>query len=107
MSAVFEIKQNDSSPKLVYKLAPPVPLGGATAVFNMYPVTAPKGTSPLSREPAIIEDPDGALGFEFTTSHTAVSGVFWGEFEVTYSDGTVESFPNRGYIDIKIRPDLG
>jgi len=107
MSTDFLIKQNDTSPKLVYVLDPPVPLGGATAVFNMYPVSAPKGTSPLNRVPALIEDPDGALGHVFTADQTSVAGVFWGEFEVTYADESVETFPNKGYITIKIGHDLG
>lgn len=107
MGADFEIKRNDTSPALVYVLDPPVPLGGATAVFNMYPVSAPRGTPPLNREPATIEDPDGVLGFTFLAAHTAVSGVFWGEFEVTYADGAVETFPTKGYITIKIGYDLG
>ena len=107
MSAVFEIKRNDTSPQLVYELDPPVPLGGADVVFNMCPASAPRGTAPLEREPATIEDPAGVLGFTFTSAQTAVAGIFWGEFEVTYADGSVETFPSKGHITIKIGHDLG
>lgn len=107
MGTDFEIKRNDTSPQLIYKLKPAVPLGGASAVFNMYPVSAPKGTAPLAREPATIEDPDGVLGFAFSAAQTAVSGIYWGEFEITHVDGAVETFPTKGYITIKIGYDLG
>jgi len=106
MSNVFYIKRGDTSPKMVYTLDPPVALGGASAVFNMRPVTN-SGADAIDRAPANIEDVAGVLSFEFTSAHTAATGVFWGEFEVTYADAAVETFPNIGYIVVKVVADLG
>lgn len=35
------------------------------------------------------------------------AGTFRAEFEATFSDGRVETYPNDSYIAVKILPDLG
>lgn len=106
MSNTFYIKRGDTSPKLVYTLEKVASLVGATAVFNMRPVTA-RGADRIERAAATIEDTGGVLGFAFTEPQTAVAGVYHGEFEVTYGDSTIETFPNTGYITVKVHADLG
>lgn len=106
MSNTFYIKQNDTSPKLVYTLDTEINLAGATAVFNLRPITA-RGASPIERASATIEDTKGVLGYAFAAAQTSVAGVYHGEFEVTYGDSTIETFPNTGYITVKVHADLG
>lgn len=105
MGNTFYIKQNDTSPALVYTLPKKINLTGATAVFNMKPITVPEAT-PIERAPATISS-DNKLGFEFEASHTALPGVYRGEFEITYADASVETYPNTGFITIKVTRDLG
>jgi hypothetical protein len=38
---------------------------------------------------------------------TDTAGTYWAEFEVTFGDGRVETYPNRGYLTVNIEPDLG
>lgn len=43
----------------------------------------------------------------FVPSEVANDGSYVGEFVVTYTDGKIETFPNVGYIDIRINKNLG
>lgn len=43
----------------------------------------------------------------FLSSHTAKIGDYKAEFEVSYPNGRVETFPNDGYIKVRILKDLG
>jgi hypothetical protein len=104
MSGTFYIKRNDTSPKLIYTLSPPVNLTAASVVFNM---RDRNGGAVIARAAATVEDAAGVVGFAFTSTHTAVAGLFSAEFEITYADTTVETFPNQGYILIRISEDLG
>lgn len=105
MSEQFTIKRGDTSPQLIYTLSPSVNLVGASAVFNM---SAIGGGAVIDRVAASIEDSAaGVVGFAFTSAQTANAGTFWGEFEITYSDGKIETYPNNGYLSINIKPDLG
>ena len=38
----------------------------------------------------------------FAPSEVANDGSYFGEIEVTYTDGKIETFPNTGYIDVRI-----
>jgi hypothetical protein len=40
-------------------------------------------------------------------SDTAEVGSYLAEFEVTYTDSTVETFPNDKYIRVEIIDDIG
>jgi hypothetical protein len=102
--ADFNIKQNDTSPGLEYTVAPATPMVGASAVFSM---RVRGGAVIVSREAATIENTTiGVLRYPFKASETAATGDFIGEFEVTYADSTVETFPNSTYIDITILGEI-
>lgn len=106
MIATFHLKQNDTSPALLYRLDPAVNLAGATVVFNMRPRGG--GTVVVDREAASIEgDPaNGVVRYDWDAADTAAAGRFEAEFEVTYSDGTVETFPNNDFIVVQIGGDI-
>lgn len=106
MSGTFTIKRGDSSPSLGYKLSPKTNLTGASVVFNMYPA-GPSGPAAIDSATAVIEDAvEGIVRYDFSSTDTANSGTAYAEFEVTYSDSTVETFPNSGYIAIVIPKDI-
>lgn len=45
--------------------------------------------------------------YTFTATDTDTSGNYYGEFEVTFADSTVETFPNNKYIFVVVLADAG
>jgi len=98
----FFIKRNDTSPAVEYVLSTddgPVNLTGATVRFYMGSV--------VDASADVLNATGGIVSYPWATGDTASYGFFNAEFEVTYSDGTKETFPNNGYISVHISPDLG
>lgn len=60
----------------------------------------------INRAATITDAANGKVSYLFAAGETSTVGTFVGEFKVTYSDGSVETFPNSGFIDIKIENDL-
>lgn len=106
MAEIFHLKRGDTSPALRYRLDPAVTLAGATVVINMRQRDG--GPTVLDRVAAsIIGNPaDGVVGYDWVATDTANAGRFEAEFEVTYSDGAVETFPNDGFIVVQIAGDI-
>ena len=102
----FRLKRGDTSPALRFALSPAtVNLAGATVVFNMrsvggVPVISRAAASIVTSSPPVVE-------YIWTAEDTAAPGLFQAEFEVTYTDGAVETFPNDGNITVQISGDLG
>lgn len=107
---MFNIKQNDTSPilakELLDALQQQIPLTGSeTVVFSMR-VAGPDVTAmKINRRPSSIQLPNIVI-HTWQAGDTNTPGHYWGEFEVTYGDGTIETFPNSGYLDILIDPQL-
>lgn len=106
MADAFYIKRGDTSPKLIYTLSPPVNLTGASVVFNMRKSGL---ANTVNRGAAAIVAPAtaGVVSYGWTAPDTVLAGTFIGEFEVTYADGTIETYPNSGYLNVIISDDLG
>ena len=105
---VFKIKRGDTSPTMLYQLSPAtVVLSGAQVVFNMR--ADGEAENAVDRSPAVVEVATGTptVRYDWLAADTVRAGAFQGEFEVTYLDGTVETFPNSGFITIEIAEDLG
>lgn len=104
---VFHLKKRDTSPALLYRLDPAVNLAGASVVFNMRPRGG--GAVVVDRAAASIKGApsDGVVRYDWDPADTAAAGRFEAEFEVTYSDGTVETFPNNDFIVVQINGDIG
>lgn len=82
-----------------------VDLTGCSDVnFYMVPLC---GTTVIKRAAHIEDAAAGEVWFVWNTGDTDVAGVYRAEFEVVYMDGRKETFPNNGYISIKILSDLG
>ena len=81
-------------------------LTGGSAVFTM---TGPNGQSAkkVNRGTVtLVTAGTGVIRYDWQSGETDTSGDFKGEVEVTYSDGTIETFPKEGAIFIRIHPDL-
>lgn len=104
----FHLKTGDTSPSLRCFLldgeGAAVPLTGATVVFSMF---TQKAVAVITRRAVTITDaPAGAVRFDWQSGDTAASGTFNSEFEVTYAGGSVETFPNDGYLMVRIGKSL-
>ena len=101
----FYIKAGDTSPALEYKLSPPVNLSGASVVFTCRRIH--DGEPLVHRQPAeIVDEEIGIVRFDWPATITDPCRAA-GEFEITYADGAVETFPNHTYIEVEITDDLG
>ena len=107
--ADFFIKQGDTAPKLSVTLKDEnnavVPLTAASSVvFHMYDADM---NQRVDAGAATIDDAaNGKVSYQWQAADTAVAGKFFGEFEVTWNDGTKTTFPNYRYLEIVIRGEL-
>jgi hypothetical protein len=106
MADTFYLKRGDTSPMMKYTLIPKTNLTGAVVVFNM---TYKTGLEVVVRQQAEVIGPpeDGVVGYEWAATDSENVGEHSAEFEVTYVDGKVETFPNSDYIRVLVTSDLG
>jgi hypothetical protein len=101
----FTIKRGDTSPALRFALLPDsVSLAGATVHFQM----RPRGGGTVIDRPAAIQSvfQPAVVVHAWQPGETDQVGRFEAEFRVTYMDGTVETFPNLGFIEIFVTDDV-
>lgn len=109
MAVDFYLKQSDTSPPILATLKDAagvaVDLSGTTVRFIMTnKATAVK----VVDAPAEITDAGtGQVRYRWVSPETDVPAAYKAEFEVHWTDGTYETFPNSTYITVKIVPDLG
>ena len=102
---MFHLKRGNTSPSLRAILrdgaGAAVPLAGTTILFSM---ASQKGVPVITRRAAARDDAVdvGAVVVHWLGSDTNIVGVFNAEFEVTYADGRIETFPNDGYLMVKV-----
>lgn len=100
----FYIKQNDTSPALQATLKDSndtaIDLSNASVKFHMRKVGA---VTPKIDANATISNADGGVVYyQWQTGDTDTIGSYEAEFEVTFTGGEIESFPNNRYIQIEI-----
>ena len=71
-----------------------VDVTGATVKFSML---LEGGTTLVINEGAVtlVTAASGIVKYEWTAPDVTLAGTFLGEFEVTYSDGSIETFANN------------
>lgn len=109
MAADFYIKQGDTSPAIEAQLEDeagnPVDLTGASVDFHM---KAPSATGlKVDAAGTIFNQSEGKVRYEWASGDTDTTGLFHAEWEVAFGDGSVETFPNTGNIEIEIVAELG
>ena len=106
---VFHIKQNDTSPSLEVFLQDDkgriVSTTGGTVVFHMR-LLSDLSSKISDGSVVIVNGAAGHVRYAFAAADTDTSGTYQGEFEVTFSNGKIETFPNDGYIKIVITDDV-
>ena len=101
----FVIKRGDTSPALRFELLPDsVSLAGAAVRFQM---RARGGATVIDRSAAIhsVFQP-AVVEHVWQPSDTETPSRFEAEFRVTYMDGTIETFPNLGFIEVFVTEDV-
>ena len=105
----FYIKQNDTVPSIRATLqngnGDPIDLINATVRFHMRAIGASNTT--VDADATILNAASGIVQYNWTADDTDTIGSYQAEFEVTYPDATVETFPNNGYIRVEIIDDIG
>lgn len=106
--STFYIKQNDTTPSIRATLengnGDAVDLTGATVRFHMREIGQTTVTTDASA--VLVTANQGVVQYNWVADDTDAIGSFQGEFEVTYGDGTIETFPNNGYIRVEITDDI-
>jgi hypothetical protein len=104
----FYVKQNDTSPSMLATLQDAdgnaVNLTAASVRFHMRPVG---GGQVVVDEAAVVVTPlEGLVRYNWIAADTDTIGSYQAEFEVTYADASIETFPNDGYIRVEIIDDI-
>ena len=101
MAFKHTLKRGSTRPALRYPL-PGADLTGATATFLM---------SPRPGQPATVNAPaviaNGALEYHWQHGDTDNAVMHYGEFEVVFPGGAIETFPADDYIRVEIKQDIG
>ena len=109
MAGTFYIKQNDTAPSLEVVLTDSSgrarSLANASAVkFNM---STENGTNIISNGTcSIVNATKGIVLYPWQSGDTANTGIHRAEFEVFYTNGQNETFPNSSFIKVVITEEL-
>lgn len=100
------IKQGDTRHAIRAKLktfnGQTVDLSTATVRFKMVDISR---KVVLERDATVL--PDGTVELVFNEGETGTAGIYSIEYEVTYADYRVETFPHTGSIRLHIEKRIG
>ena len=104
----FTIKQNDTSPSLGATLKDanlvPISLVGATVKVHMNSID---GSVKVNQTMTVTDAEGGVIQYDWQAGDTDTVGAYSAEFQVTFADGTVETFPNNGNLAVSVVKELG
>lgn len=103
----FTIKQNDTSPSVSAILKDSslaaIDLTGATVKLHMKSLD---GTLKINSAMTVINAIGGTVQYDWQVGDTDTVGTYLVEFQVTYSDGAIETFPNSGNNVVSVVREL-
>lgn len=107
----YLIRQGDTGETITDTLedenSDPVDIEGATIRFHLAPISG-NGTSVLDVSATNAQSGDGTDGsmgkvsYTWSAGNTGVSGLYLGEWQVTFTGGAVQTFPNDGYVLVRV-----
>ena len=104
----FNIKRNDTAPSIAgiceRPAGTPVNVTGATVRFKMR--DAKNKQSVVNAVATVVDGTAGSVRYDWQAEDTDTAGFFEAEWEVTYSDSTIETFPNDDFITVRIEEDI-
>lgn len=104
--ATFQIKRNDTAPPIQATLTADgsaVDLTSATVDFHMMDSS---GAIKVDAAATLVTAASGIVKYVWQTGDTDQAGRFRAEWEVTFPDGTIRTFPNPGYTNVLVNGDL-
>lgn len=110
--SLHRIRENDDRPyfRTTLKIAgSPVDLTGATVIFHMADeagiVKINRAASKIQSSPTVNV---GVVEFRFDSSlgETNLPGSYIAEWEVTFADGTTQTFPTRGRDRVQVLAEV-
>ena len=103
----FYIKRNDTSPAMRATLKDgddaAVDLTGCSVRFHMRSVGGT--TAKVDSAASIVTAGSGIVQYAWSGGDTDTLGSFEAEFEVTFTGGEIESFPNNKFVQVEITDD--
>lgn len=103
-------KQNDTAPAYTVQLtdedSAPVALTLASSVKMLMRMVGTT-TAKINAAASILYAATGIIAYPWSASDLNTVGEFEAEVEVTWVDGTVETFPNDGFNTILVVDDIG
>lgn len=109
MAATFYIKQNDTAPTIEAALTDSNGRRRTmeTAAAVRFHMKDENGNVLIENGIGNVQSPTkGIVAYEWQAGDTANTGIHSAEFQVTYDNGQVETFPNTGYIKVIIKDEL-
>lgn len=103
----FYIKQNDTSPSILAELKDAnndaVNITSATAKIFIKSID---GILKVNEDMQIINPTLGVVRYDWQVGDTDTVGTYSVEFQVTYTDNSVETFPNTGSVALVVTKEL-
>jgi hypothetical protein len=109
MASSFYIKQNDTAPTIEAALTDSNGRAKsmATAANVRFHMKSEKGDILIEDGVCfVVNTTKGIVAYEWQAGDTSNTGIHSAEFEIEYSNGQVETFPNTGYIKVIIKDEL-
>lgn len=108
----FIIKKGDTLPVINATLTTgptagsqtPVNLTSASVVLVLKPTS---GGAASRKTASIVSALNGTVKYDWVAGDTNTAGTYNAEWEVTFSGGGIQTFPNDAYFQITIGDDLG
>jgi len=109
MPTITKIKRNDTAPPFTATLRDAagavVDITGASVLFLMRdPRTR---TLKVSGAMTILDAAGGRVSYAWAAGDTDKAAVYQVEIQVTFSDSTIETFPNTAHHRLEVLKDLG
>ncbi len=109
MPTITRIKQNDTAPAfsatLLDSAGNAVNLSGATGLFLLKHTRTRE--LKVSSAIVIVSAVAGTVRYDWVTGDTDTPGDYDAEVQITFSDTTIETFPNGDYHRLIVLKDLG
>jgi len=106
--ATFVIKQNDTSPSIEATLTDingsAVNIASSSVRFHMKNMS--NNTLIVDQAATIVNAASGIVRYAWQSADTQKPGLYNCEFEVTYSDNSIETFPNDDKIIVSIESEI-
>ena len=109
-STTFTIKRNDTKKAIdgILKAnTTVVNLTQCTVKFIMALSTKKNAVPKVSKAASIVDATAGTVSYQWVVGDLDTTGVYNAEWEVTFLDGKIATFPDDGYLTVNVVADLG